>query len=221
MPRDGRQANDADLTNDMSSQLIDAVSLAASRGTAATQIDFFVPGLPRPGGSKRAFINPKTKRPIVTEDNSRSKDWRASVAQVASAAMERPLEGALAITFVFCMPRPRGHYGKRGLLPSAPAHPTTRPDVLKLARSTEDALTGIAYRDDAQIVHETLIKAYGDPIGCRVAIRALSEFRAQLYEKSERIEQIRKCLIAKHHQHLALALIGYVMKTVDREPSGR
>jgi Holliday junction resolvase RusA-like endonuclease len=44
-----------------------------------------------------------------------------------------------------------------------------KPDVLKLARAVEDALTGILYRDDAQIVTEVLRKRYGDPP--RVEIR--------------------------------------------------
>ena len=35
------------------------------------------------------------------------------------------------------------------------------PDVLKLARGVEDALTGIVWRDDAQIVNESLNKVVG------------------------------------------------------------
>jgi Holliday junction resolvase RusA-like endonuclease len=47
----------------------------------------------------------------------------------------------------------------------------TRPDVLKLARAAEDALTGIVWRDDSQIVHETLAKVYGEPERLEVAVR--------------------------------------------------
>lgn len=37
------------------------------------------------------------------------------------------------------------------------------PDVLKLARGVEDALTGIVWRDDAQIVNESLSKVVVAP----------------------------------------------------------
>jgi Holliday junction resolvase RusA-like endonuclease len=139
-------------------------------------ITFFVPGLPQPGGSKRAFINPKTGRPIITEDNPKSKDWRASVAQAAAAAIKAPLSGPLEVIFEFYLPRPANHTGKKGLRKTAPMYPVTRPDVLKLSRSTEDALKGIAFVDDSQIVMETLTKQYGQKIGCGITINELDNF---------------------------------------------
>ncbi len=141
-------------------------------------ISFFVPGLPQPGGSKRAFINPKTKRPIITEDNPRSKDWRASVAQAAAEVFKKPLAGPLEVIFEFYLPRPAGHISKKkgGLRKSAPVYPVTRPDVLKLSRSTEDSLKGIAFVDDSQIVMETLVKQYAEKtIGARITINEIKE----------------------------------------------
>ena len=38
-----------------------------------------------------------------------------------------------------------------------------KPDLSKLIRSTEDAMTGIVYADDAQIVEMTVKKHYGTP----------------------------------------------------------
>jgi Holliday junction resolvase RusA-like endonuclease len=138
-------------------------------------IRFFVPGIPRTAGSKRGFVNPRNGRVIITEDNKRSKDWRASVALVASDLIRIPLEGPLSVTFEFQFMRPKGHYGSKGLRSSAPLHPAVRPDLLKVARSTEDAMSGIAYRDDAQIVHETLIKRYGEQAGAWITIEAWTD----------------------------------------------
>ena len=135
-------------------------------------IRFFVPGIPRTAGSKRVFLNRKTGRPIVTEDNTKSKEWRTAVAWIAAENMKVPLEGPLAVTFEFQFMRPKGHYGSKGLRASAPLHPAVRPDLLKCARSTEDAMSGLAYRDDAQIVHETLIKRYGCQAGAWITIAA-------------------------------------------------
>lgn len=144
-----------------------------------SELRFFVPGIPKTAGSKRAFINPKTGRPIITDDNRKGKDWRASVQHFAREGMQGrdPMTGALEVHFEFVMPRPKGHYGKGRhagrLLDSAPRHPETRPDVLKMSRAVEDALTGIAWRDDAQIVEERLVKIYGEQPGVLVVIREM------------------------------------------------
>jgi hypothetical protein len=143
---------------------------------------FIVYGQAKPGGSKKAFVHPHTGRPVVVED-SKNKPWRQEVAGAALEALQAldswhetagPLfaDEALAVVFTFVRPRPLGHYGASGAVrSSAPAHPVTRPDVLKLARAAEDALTGIVWRDDSQIVHETLVKVYGEPERLEVAVR--------------------------------------------------
>lgn len=135
-------------------------------------IIFFVPGIPQPGGSKKAFV--VGKRAVVVEDAKRNKDWRASVALAASAHFASPLAGPLAFRMDFIFPRPAGHYGSgknaRTLRPSAPKHHTVKPDVTKLVRSTEDALKGIAWFDDSQVVDQHPTKDYGDRPGCWIAI---------------------------------------------------
>lgn len=141
-------------------------------------LELEVLGLAQPAGSKRAFRHPKTGRPIVTDANRNSKPWQAEVKAAAVEVMDRVgLElicGPLAVEFTFIKPRPKGHFrtgAKAHLLrPSAPVWPSTRPDVLKLARGVEDALTGVVWRDDAQIVEEYLFKRYGSPPGCRVRV---------------------------------------------------
>ena len=73
------------------------------------------------------------------------------------------------------MLRPKGHFGKRGLLPSAPIAPIVKPDLLKLARAVEDALSGLVYKDDAQIVREILDKHYGEPARVEIGLYRLDE----------------------------------------------
>ncbi len=134
-------------------------------------IRFFVPGIPRPGGSKRAFV--VKGRAIVTEDNARSKDWRASVAMAADEVIHKPLEGPLRVTFAFLLLRPKGHFGKRGIRNSAPAYPAVRPDTTKCVRSTEDALKGIAWKDDSQIVDQHATKEYSEVSGAWITVEEL------------------------------------------------
>lgn len=143
-------------------------------------LSFFVPGIPAPGGSKRfvGFAKSTGRAILVDAAGQRNKDWRSSVASVAAACMSgvAPMEGPLAVRLTFLMPRPKGHRTPKGVLrASAPPFPTTRPDALKLARSTEDAMTGIVWRDDSQGVVLEARKQYADDraCGCEVTITRL------------------------------------------------
>ena len=136
-----------------------------------SSICFEVPGIPAPGGSKRGFLHKRTGRVIVTDDCRRNKDWRAVVALVASEHIKEPLAGPVSVTVTFFMPRPKSHFGKRGLKLNAPTYHTVRPDSTKLWRAAEDALKGIAWFDDAQVVRQLIEKRYGDTPGAAVEIR--------------------------------------------------
>lgn len=121
---------------------------------------FFVPGTPQPGGSKRGYV--VNGRACITEDNKRSRPWKACVSNVAVGRIPAPLFGPLRVSFKFMVLRPKGHYGKKGVRASAPKWPAVRPDTTKLIRSTEDALKGIAWRDDSQVVEQWAAKVYTD-----------------------------------------------------------
>lgn len=142
------------------------------------RIELRVYGIPRPGGSKRAFAHAKTGRIIVTDDCRKNRDWRnAVVAAAVEAYQGEPLLGPLSLYVEFLLPRPRGHFGngrnEGQVRRSAPTHPVTKPDATKLLRSTEDALTGLLWRDDAQIVRQTVRKLYGSPAGARIVVERM------------------------------------------------
>ena len=139
-------------------------------------ISFFVPGLPRPGGSKKAFRHAKTGKIMVVDACARNKEWRAVVALAARQAYnDEPLTGSLVLSINFYLPRPKGHYGSgknsEVLKPSAPVYPIVPPDLTKLIRSTEDALTGILWADDAQVVIQYAKKYYGARIGAEIEVQ--------------------------------------------------
>ncbi len=119
------------------------------------RVEFTVIGVPAPQGSKRAMVNRHTGRASLVESSARHKDWRALVS--LTAAENRPaslLTGGLNLAAVFRFARPASHYGsgknERTLKPSAPRG-ISKPDLSKLVRSVEDAMTGIVYHDDSQI----------------------------------------------------------------------
>lgn len=149
------------------------MSLQAADVQAA--IRFAVYGHAEPAGSKRAVPMGKSGRWGVIDANPKAMKWRERVAQEAARIMNgRPLlRGALEVEFAFFTPRPKGHFGRKGLLPSAPAWPTIAPDLLKRARNVEDAMTGLVYANDAQITRELLSKEYGEPERVEIFIRPL------------------------------------------------
>lgn len=139
-------------------------------------VAFTVYGNPQPGGSKRGFIAKGKEgakdRVIITDDNPKAEDWKTNCAIVAAELMKgRELFAQpLMIVVEFYFIRPRSHYGARGVLRSSPKFPTVRPDATKLLRPLEDALTGIVWRDDAQIVEQIVRKRYGEPARAEVKV---------------------------------------------------
>ena len=106
----------------------------------------FVPGVPVPQGSARAFV--VGKRAIVTGANPKTNPWRADVAAGVRSAIGEQIvhpNGAVAVELRFVMPR-RKSEPKR----ITPAH-TRKPDLDKLARALLDAITGLVFTDDSQV----------------------------------------------------------------------
>jgi len=149
-------------------------------------INISVLGIAQPAGSKRAMPIYRgshaqgnrtfTGRSVAIDANPKAGAWKGELRSAAREQYSGPLlDGPLGVEIVIFVTRPAGHSGKRGLLPSAPAFPATRPDVLKLARGIEDALTGVLWTDDARIVTERIQKLYGEPAHVEVRVWCLAE----------------------------------------------
>jgi len=154
-------------------------------------LDLVIYGKAEPAGSKRWVPLKNSKRVRIIDANPKAADWKRWVADEAALAWKgQPLLTDIALSFhlIFYRPRPKSHYrtGKRaGELKEfhdedmgdesalRRVYPTTRPDLLKLARAIEDALTGIVYRDDALICAETLRKFYGEPMRVEIHLDIL------------------------------------------------
>jgi len=109
-------------------------------------------------GSKRAFYVEKLKRSVITDVNSKErKQWANAVSSAAAEAMNggELITEPVRLTATFYFARPKAHYGsgKRAdtLKPSAPQLHSQSPDLDKLLRNLNDALTGVVVRDDKQV----------------------------------------------------------------------
>lgn len=160
-------------------------------------VSFTVYGVAQPAGSKRAFQNRHTHRIVVVDDAKKSRPWKTDVAQAAGVAMVgrgELLDGPLLLELTFWMPRPKGHFGTGrnagSVKGSAPRFPIVKPDVTKLVRAVEDALTAVVWRDDAQVVTQTAQKAYGEPARVEVRVIPISQTEVQTVHAPQRGEPV-------------------------------
>ena len=136
---------------------------------------------PATAGSKRAFHSKKTGKTWITDDCTRGKEWRATVRAAAEKQrITRELyDGPLLLHVDFTLRRPKSHYrtGKFSemLKLGALKWPTKKPDATKLLRAIEDALTGVLWVDDAQIVTQLVTKSYAPMPGALVMLYAFED----------------------------------------------
>ena len=128
-------------------------------------ITFRVYGIPQTKGSTKSFMRPGMRFPITTNDNPRNKAW----AQTVSGEAQRhrpsmPIAGPVGLVLWFYMPKPKSYPKTKTLFA------TKRPDLDKMVRSIKDALKGVMYLDDAQVVQLKAAKAYDDAPGVAVAV---------------------------------------------------
>lgn len=133
-------------------------------------ITFRVYGIPQTKGSTRMFQGKDMKFPIITNDNKKNKPWAQTVSAMAQQHRVDgcPFDGAIRLELVFLMPIPKS-------LPKRdPAFMLKKPDLDKMTRSVKDALSGVLYVDDKQVVHTDIKKLYAEAPGVLVRLTPLS-----------------------------------------------
>ena len=119
-------------------------------------ISFSCDGTPVPQGSMKV-INGH----ILHSQGSALAVWRSTVALSARFAGAKPVEGGVGSEISFRVKRPKTV--KRD-------YPTVAPDLDKYIRGVLDALTGIAYQDDSQVIDIKAEKVYSDTPGADIKI---------------------------------------------------
>jgi len=141
-------------------------------------------GTPAPQGSKRAFAVrgkggiPTGKIAVIESSHDRVKSWRQAVIDAAHEGDGSVLRNAVTVQMTFYLKRPLGHFrtGKNAgiLRDSAPRRPAKMPDLSKLIRATEDALSdALVWADDALVVSIDAAKYWDDahPPGASIIIK--------------------------------------------------
>lgn len=184
--------------------------------TAMTDTAFrlTVYGIPGPQGSKTAKgRNRTTGRLVMVESSKKVKPWREAVRAAALTALNNmtreqrrtfPMDGPLAVRMVFTLPKPT----------SAPKRtrtwPIRYPDVSKLARSTEDALTKVIWADDARVVeYDRLAKVFAhedpealDEPGVLIEIRRVLASVAPVDTFCHTVRDDEPCVLRAHDDNV-------------------
>lgn len=136
----------------------------AGPATPAPAFSLLVFGIPGPQGSKKAVGTRRSKKggrvPVLVESSAKVKPWRDAVVKAAEEEIQRlgawaKLDGPLVGEMHFTLPAPQK-------MPRGRVAHTVYPDLSKLLRSTEDALTSAGiWADDARVVrYRDLSKTY-------------------------------------------------------------
>ena len=106
-------------------------------------------------GFSRAYTPAKTRN---------YENWvRMCGVQEMSRTGRSTMEDALDLTVVAHVPIPSSWSGKRQRMAAAgEIKPTKRPDLDNFLKAAKDALNGIVWRDDSQIVNLSARKVYGE-----------------------------------------------------------
>ena len=125
-------------------------------------VQFEVWGDPGPQGSKSfKGISRRTGKAILVESSKKVAPWREQVVYMARAYLNRtharwtPITGPVHLVVEFALQRQKDAAKTRRTLPDV------IPDLSKLLRATEDALTTAGvWADDARVVDTTMRKRY-------------------------------------------------------------
>jgi len=148
------------------------------------EIRFTVIGTPQPKGSARAFMPKGARFPVVTSDNKNLKQWERLIKdrlQQVLPAIPREQRVALwdapiAISLLFHLPRPKS-------LPKRVTEHLKKPDLDKCVRGAIDALIGMVFRDDSQVVSIGATKQYAD--GAAKLDVAITSWEGPLFQSGD------------------------------------
>lgn len=140
--------------------------MSTALDTRPYELDIFVPGRAAPQGSKRHVGGGR-----LIESSKAVAPWRTTVAwHTAQAYTGPPLQGALQVVLEFVMPRPAST--PKRTTPAA----IKKPDLDKLIRAVFDALTGVVWRDDSQVIEVVASKQLAEldeQPGCHIRVGAV------------------------------------------------
>ena len=135
--------------------------------------DFTVPGVVKSERKRQRFIPGKGRVGHRTDEPDRA-DFKARVSFYARQALAEPYPGPVRLTLVVSRPQPASYPKKPTKGKPWPWADMAKPDADNYAKILQDALNGILFVDDAQIIGLEVCKVFG-PHRVRVLLREADE----------------------------------------------
>jgi Holliday junction resolvase RusA-like endonuclease len=144
-----------------------------------------VTGHPVPQGRPRATViagHASLYKP------AKSRRWEEDARQVARQVMgdRKPWTGALNLSVRFWLALPQSWpEWKRKAAERQTIAPTTKPDLSNLLKAVEDALNGVVWIDDAQVVGIASVKSYGSAPAVEITVSTVASLPAQITRRMD------------------------------------
>jgi Holliday junction resolvase RusA-like endonuclease len=141
------------------------------RRTMTFMLTFTVDGDPHGKGRPR-FRN--TGKFVQTYTDSKTKSYEEKVRDAAKQAMgsAEPLETPVSVFCYIRLPVPKSYpKTRREACLNGSERPSKKPDTDNVFKSVSDAMNGIVYKDDCQIVSINAKKVYSAVAGVDVMVR--------------------------------------------------
>lgn len=123
-------------------------------------VNFIVPGIPVAKGRARSFIRAGHVAHYTPEPTARYENLVRLEAKRAMGSWE-PMQGAVELVLRLYMPIPASwSKKKRKEAVEGTLRPTTKPDCSNVLKAIEDAMNGVVFADDKQVVEVTITKLY-------------------------------------------------------------
>ena len=164
-------------------------------------IHFFAPGQPvAKARARHRQVNTKGGKSFVQSYTPKTtRNYENMVAAYAKQQMilreisKGPIK--LDLVLFFEVPQSWPAWKREAALSKHIAH-TTKPDADNVVKAIKDALNGIVWQDDAQVVEVSVIKLYSDTPGAQIDITELPYQSAQITKKSEYKNPDQPALVA-------------------------
>jgi len=144
----------------------------------ANGVTFTVPGVPV-GKGRPKFSRHGDQVRVRTPEKTANYENLVKLAAAAAMAGSHPLERPVALSLTLNMPIPASWSNKRrDLAARGLIGATVKPDLDNVCKAVTDAMNGIVYLDDKQIVSAVIVKQYATVPHVEVRVSEFAEKEA-------------------------------------------
>ena len=140
-----------------------------------------------PVAKGRGRVGNVNGRPVVFTP-AKTRAWQNDARQIARLAMkdEAPFAGCVHLmVHVYFLPAKAWPVWKREAALHGRIRPSGRPDLDNLVKAAKDALNGIVWLDDAQVVSIEAEKDYSESPGVKIKVKAHDSCPSQITKRSQ------------------------------------